>query len=425
MPATFTASKKKFWASEAGLSGGGGGRRTACVPKAAFSFVVNPPGGNGPFSVQFTDESEPCLETNSPIVTWGWTFNDGSGATSPQQSPFYTFPTAGTFPVALQVTDGDGKVSNRTLFVTVPQGTVTVGPTAVISQSQVSATNVGEVTFEEASTPGDSPLTQVTWNFGNGTPNQTFLPGQPAFQYTYPNPGPYTVTLTVTDLNGLQDVATVNVVVPQVVPQFELTNGNVDHPYNIRIDNTTTYYPLTAVFTFTFFEPGPPGFTNPVTANQGTVTSVQLGPLQSPVELQLDGNPIQGNFGVLMTVTDTAQGGATIGNTVRSLALPTDGPVASFTWGPTPGGGGNQDVTLTSTASPNPATSSPIIATDWFISPFQGSPPPQWTPLASGSPTDIVLLGGNPLWIVLRVEDSDNFITWIEYLVTPDGNTGP
>lgn len=421
MPARFTSSKKKFWSSEAGISGGGGGRRNACVPNASFTFEANP-GGAGQLSVQFTDTSEPCLVTNSQIVSWSWAFNDGTGGTRPFQNPFYIFPERGTFPVTLQVTDAEGKVNNVTQFVTVPATGVALGPTAVISQSTGVGLPFAEILFEEASTPGDVPITQVTWNFGDGSPNVTFPPGNGPFNHTFPGAGIYAITLTVTDQNANVGIASINLQINPVIPLFEVSQGFNLHPYNIRIENTTTDFVPTAVFTFEFFEPGPPDFTNPVTANAGTVTSVVIPPGQIE-EYQLDGNPLTGLFGVRMTVTDTAQGGAVIGVRESTAPRPLSGPVPSFTWQPTPSGGGNNDIELTSTSSVNPLTSQPIINTDWFTAPSQGAPQGQWTALGSG-PTFVGIFA-SPSWIILRVEDADNFVNTVEWLVSPNGIPGP
>jgi PKD repeat protein len=53
--------------------------------------------------------------------TYAWDFKDGSASsTSTAAAPTHTFPTAGTYPVQLTVTDGWGKAQTTTLNVTVP-----------------------------------------------------------------------------------------------------------------------------------------------------------------------------------------------------------------------------------------------------------------------------------------------------------------
>jgi PKD repeat protein len=67
-------------------------------PTAGFSANVT--AGNAPLTVQFTDAS-----TGSPTA-WSWNFGDGR--TSIAQSPSHTYSTAGTYTVALTVTNAGG-----------------------------------------------------------------------------------------------------------------------------------------------------------------------------------------------------------------------------------------------------------------------------------------------------------------------------
>ena len=68
------------------------------LPIAAFS--ASPTTGTAPLTVQFTDAS-----TNAPTA-WSWNFGDGR--TSIAQSPSHTYSTAGTYTVALTVTNAGG-----------------------------------------------------------------------------------------------------------------------------------------------------------------------------------------------------------------------------------------------------------------------------------------------------------------------------
>jgi len=56
----------------------------------------------------------------------------------------------------------------------------------------------GPTTFSDRSTDGDGTIASRTWNFGDGTTSTV-----KNLQHTYPHPGMYTVTLTVTDDGGL------------------------------------------------------------------------------------------------------------------------------------------------------------------------------------------------------------------------------
>jgi len=65
------------------------------------------------------------------------------------------------------------------------------------------------VTFDDNSTSDLNNIVDWSWDFGDGSAlNSTQNPS-----YSYPNPGSYTATLTMTDASGCDDVATVNITV--------------------------------------------------------------------------------------------------------------------------------------------------------------------------------------------------------------------
>ncbi len=70
------------------------------APPPVAEFWASPTTGTAPLTVQFTDAS-----TNAPTA-WSWNFGDGR--TSIAQSPSHTYSTAGTYTVALTVTNAGG-----------------------------------------------------------------------------------------------------------------------------------------------------------------------------------------------------------------------------------------------------------------------------------------------------------------------------
>jgi parallel beta-helix repeat protein len=86
------------------------------------------------------------------------------------------------------------------------------GPAAQLTVSPASGTAPLAVTADaSASTPGSAPITGYTFDFGDGT---TIGPqAGPTARHTYTAAGPYLVTVTVTDANGLTSTATQSVTV--------------------------------------------------------------------------------------------------------------------------------------------------------------------------------------------------------------------
>ncbi len=89
---------------------------------------------------------------------------------------------------------------------TIPNIVVITPPTAIFSAA-CSATKKNTVEFTNTSTGGASNTLTYSWNFGDGSPLATDV--NPI--HTYAAPGPYTVTLTVTNSVGSDgEVLTVN-----------------------------------------------------------------------------------------------------------------------------------------------------------------------------------------------------------------------
>jgi PKD repeat protein len=139
-------------------------------------------------AVQFTDLS---TDLDSPIVLWAWTFGDGGTSSSP--SPSHTYATAGTFTVTLTVTDPASHTSTATGSVV-----VTHVPAAAFTFSPNQPTRTNPVQFTDGSTDADGPIASRAWQFGDGGTSTAQNP-----THTYSNVGTYTVSLNVTDGNGI------------------------------------------------------------------------------------------------------------------------------------------------------------------------------------------------------------------------------
>jgi glucose/arabinose dehydrogenase len=82
------------------------------APVAAAS--ANPTSGAAPLAVNFS--SAGSSDPDGDPLTYQWTFGDGQGSTS--ANPSHTYANAGTYSVALDVSDGRGGITRATLSIT-------------------------------------------------------------------------------------------------------------------------------------------------------------------------------------------------------------------------------------------------------------------------------------------------------------------
>gem|GEM_PF-1173957 len=149
-------------------------------------------------TVQFTDGS---TDGNGAIVSWNWTFGDGS--VSSQQHPSHQYSTADTYTVTLTVTDDNGATDTATATVTVAGTT----PTAAFSVTPAVPKTGDVVAFTDLSTD-DGTIVTWHWDYGDGNASAAQDP-----THTYEEAGTYTVTLTVWDDDGAKNTTTKSVTI--------------------------------------------------------------------------------------------------------------------------------------------------------------------------------------------------------------------
>ena len=136
--------------------------------------------------------------------SWSWNFGDGTPAVTTQNTT-HTFAAAGTYSVALTVTDAAALTSTKTNPVVVSDP-APVGPTANFTSS----CNGAVCTFTSTSTD-DGTIASYVWDFGepsSGANNTSTTAVAPhSYNVTLPNTA-FTVSLTVTDNDGNQGTKT-------------------------------------------------------------------------------------------------------------------------------------------------------------------------------------------------------------------------
>ncbi len=132
------------------------------------------------------------------VATYLWDFGDNN--TSLVRNASNTYVAPGTYTVSLTITDTAGCSNVKT-------HTITVHPSPVAHFTATNTTCQGQVvTFTDQSVANSAYMSRWVWDFGDGSPSQTFtfpaLPPNPNTTYTYTNPGTFGVTLTVTNSDG-------------------------------------------------------------------------------------------------------------------------------------------------------------------------------------------------------------------------------
>jgi PKD repeat protein len=196
-------------------------------------------------SVTFTDASQYAL-------TWSWNFGDGGSSTD--QNPVHVYTTAGTYNVALTITNGIGPdTETKDNYITVNVNTN--APTADFEASQTTVNVGGTVDFTDLST--DNPASW-DWEFDGGS-SVTSTDQNPSIVYN--TIGIYTVALTATNIYGddfAEKTNYIEVVVEDLIMAdgestqceglFKDPGGDGDYLQNgtDNIEYTHTIYPSTS-----------------------------------------------------------------------------------------------------------------------------------------------------------------------------------
>jgi PKD repeat protein len=189
-------------------------------------------------SCTFTDAS------TGDITAWAWDFGDpnsGANNTSNLENPVHTFSAPNTAPgysVRLTVTDRSGTTNTITKPVTVSGGTTGGTPTASFDAPVCTGLSCS---FHSTSTdvaPGT--IVSINWNFGdlNSGANNTAT-GIDA-THVFSAAGQYTVTLTVTDNEGLTGTTSQTITVTAPTGQACTSTGTTEITCTITLTQRST-----------------------------------------------------------------------------------------------------------------------------------------------------------------------------------------
>ncbi|HYC28932.1 MAG TPA: PKD domain-containing protein, partial [Chitinophagaceae bacterium] len=160
---------------------------------ANFGFTVN---CANKYTVSFHDSS--LVNPVYGPVTYLWNFGDPANSTSTFQNPVFAYPALGSYNVTLTVTNGT--CSNNISIpvkITAEQADFTASKTNPCKNEPVTFTATGSIAANVA---------EYEWTFNGGAP----INGGRSVQYQFPANGSYSVSLTITDINGCIDTKTVN-----------------------------------------------------------------------------------------------------------------------------------------------------------------------------------------------------------------------
>ncbi len=156
---------------------------------------------------------------NVGIVSYEWTFRDGTPQTLTGAKPTYNFATPGVYTVTLNVTDVVGRWDTDELVITVLDVTDPVADAG----SDKTIEEDTPVILDGSGSTDNGGIEDFVWTFVDMRPQ--IRRGVTA-SYTFTTPGEYAVTLNVTDSQGNWDSATV------VITVLDVTNPVAEAGFN-------------------------------------------------------------------------------------------------------------------------------------------------------------------------------------------------
>ncbi len=171
---------------------------TAVISSPADGFFGN-------IATPITFDAAGSSDPDDGIILWEWNFGDGIVKSGEQVTHGYS--AGGSYTVVLTVLDAYGVQDQADISIN-----INFPPTAIISSPADGHTGtVGVPVMFDGSSSDDSDgsIDQWQWSFGDGSPALTGA----SVQHTYVAAGTRTVRLTVTDNNGVQAFAEIDIII--------------------------------------------------------------------------------------------------------------------------------------------------------------------------------------------------------------------
>jgi PKD repeat protein len=170
-------------------------------PVASFTFSPTEP----VVGETVTFDASGSYDPDGDIVSYLWNFGDGDITTVTTPIITHVYAEVGTYTVTLTVTDNDNLTASASADVTVsPIPPTPEPPVASFTYEPIDPLLNQNVTFDaSASTPNGGSIVSYVWDFGDGTTDIGVT-----VTHAYTAYGNYTVTLNVTDSQGLWDITT-------------------------------------------------------------------------------------------------------------------------------------------------------------------------------------------------------------------------
>lgn len=243
--------------------------RAGAIP----NFVASDSLSCAPVDIQFTDQS-----TGPPVLAWEWYFGDSPALGSISQNPIHTYNTDGLYSVTMVIFDEAGCTDSITKvdYINLRH------PVARIEASDSIGCNPAMLTFYSDSSITDTTFSQYLWCITDIAVGSTqCLPSPDSLQFSFANPGDYTVELIVRDALGCTDTSeSVAIMINERVipPPITMTNVTVNNDTSVTINFTP--YALNDFMSYAIYRRGPSGIDELVgtLGDQNATTFTDQGP---------------------------------------------------------------------------------------------------------------------------------------------------